>query len=203
MFTKITFRILDIVLSLFLLLTCSGLILIVGVVVYLFDGKPLLFVQKRVGLNCQIFNMFKFRTMQNKLSISSIDDEIRLTNWGRFLRRTSIDELPTLLNVLMGDMSLVGPRPMPIKYLERFSDYQLIRFEVKPGITGLAQIKGRNNLSWEERFNLDVTYVKNNSLFNDSLILISTLYVVLTGIGIKSKESEIMPEFFGKKNNKN
>ena len=99
----------------------------------------------------------------------------------------------------MGDMSLVGPRPMPIKYLERFSEHQLIRLDMKPGITGLAQIKGRNNLSWEERFNLDVKYVKNNSLFIDLLILISTLYVVLAGIGIKSKESEIMPEFFGKK----
>ena len=175
MFTKITFRILDIVLSLFLLVTCSGLIFIVGVVVYLFDGKPLLFVQKRVGLNCQIFNMFKFRTMQNNPQNSSGElisgttleearnaykttqsNDPRVTKIGKFLRKAHLDELPQFFNVLKGDMSLVGPRPdAPVQEFDYRTEDWKLRHTMRPGITGVSQVsmnKGatrtENDLYW-------------------------------------------------------
>ena len=141
--------------------------------------------------------MVKFRTMDNGHSLSAKHDIIRLTPWGRVLRRTSIDELPVLFNVIKGDMSLVGPRPMPTKYLPRFNKSQIKRLKVKPGITGLAQVTGRNSLSWEERFELDVKYVKQNSLIGDLIIILKTLFTVIKGKDIEASDQEIMPEFMG------
>jgi lipopolysaccharide/colanic/teichoic acid biosynthesis glycosyltransferase len=141
--------------------------------------------------------------MINTPSLSAEDDRKRLTKWGRFIRHTSLDEFPVLFNVLKGEMSLVGPRPLPIKYLSRFNSYQLKRMSVKPGITGLAQIKGRNHLSWDERFKYDIKYVENYSFFTDIKIILNTIIVVLSGNNVKAKNQEIMPEFMGSKNKQN
>ena len=147
--------------------------------------------------------MVKFRSMLNTRSLSAEHDKMRLTKWGRFIRKASIDELPVFLNVLKGEMSLVGPRPLPIKYLSRFNSFQLKRISVKPGITGLAQVEGRNHLSWEERFNYDIKYVENNSFFSDLIIIIRTIIIVLTAKNINAKNQEIMPEFMGSKKKEN
>ena len=146
--------------------------------------------------------MIKFRTMINGKSISAKDDENRITPLGRILRKSSIDELPTIANVFLGKMSLVGPRPMPLKYLNRFDDIQKKRMDMKPGITGLAQINGRNKISWEKRFELDVSYVNNYSMTIDFIILFKTFFVLLFNSDVESKESEIMPEFLGNGNDK-
>ena len=164
------------------------------------QGFPILFYQQRIGENGIPFILIKFRTMSNEKSLSAIHDISRLTKWGRFLRKTSIDELPALFNVIKGDMSLVGPRPLPLKYLNRFDDYQIKRIEVKPGITGLAQINGRNQLSWEKRFEYDVQYTNNNSFLIDLKIIFKTILLVIRGKNISAKGQEIMPEFMGSKN---
>ena len=190
-------RIFDIFFSFLCLLILSPLILIISVFSYIIQGNPILFIHSRLGQNGKPFKIIKFRTMINKPSVSAKDDEGRLTIWGRFLRRTSLDEILALYNVVKGDMSIVGPRPMPVKYYTRFNNNQLKRFLIKPGITGLAQIKGRNKISWDERFKLDVDYVNCNSFFLDVKIIFTTFFIVLKGVGIKSKDSEIMPEFLG------
>ena len=164
------------------------------------QGFPVLFTHERLGTNGNSFKIIKFRTMTVGPSLSAKNDELRLTNYGRFLRKTSMDELPVLINVLKGEMSLVGPRPMPVKYFKRFNEQQLKRFKVKPGITGLAQINGRNNLTWEEKFKFDVKYVSEKSIILDLIILIKTFYIVFSGIGIEAKDSEITPEFMGTEN---
>ena len=136
-------------------------------------------------------------------SFSAKDDVKRITSLGRLLRKTSLDEIPVLLNVIKGDMSLVGPRPMPLKYLKRFNGHQIKRLNIKPGITGLAQISGRNNLSWEKRFDLDVEYLSKQSLAFDTLILLKTFMIVFKGDGVNAVESEIMPEFMGNEDGNN
>lgn len=166
----------------------------------IFQGFPILFHHERLGRNGQPFTMVKFRTMSNGNSLSAKHDITRLTACGRVLRRTSIDELPVLFNVIKGEMSLVGPRPMPTKYLPRFNKSQIKRLIVKPGITGLAQVTGRNSLSWEERFGLDVQYVKNNSFKGDCYIILKTLIIVLKGKDVMATNQEIMPEFMGSRN---
>lgn len=163
----------------------------------IFQGFPVFFLHKRLGKDGTIFTMIKFRTMINGPSLSAEDDITRLTRWGRFLRKTSIDELPVLINVIKGDMSLVGPRPLPVKYLSRFNSFQKKRMDVKPGITGLAQINGRNQLSWEDRFTYDVEYTRGKSFFLDLGIIFRTLYLVIFRKNIDSKSQEIMPEFMG------
>ena len=140
--------------------------------------------------------------MKNGLSKNAEHDITRITKWGRFLRQSSIDELPFLINVIKGDMSLVGPRPLPEKYLNRFNKIQKKRLEIKPGITGLAQIKGRNYLSWEKRFFYDIEYIEKKSLMLDIKIIFSTVIIVIKGIGVRAKDQEIMPEFMGEKNKK-
>lgn len=170
---------------------------IVSIISILYQGSPILFHHERLGKDGRPFTMIKFRTMENGQSLSAEHDIIRLTPWGRILRRTSIDELPVLLNVIKGDMSLVGPRPMPTKYLSRFNESQILRLNVKPGITGLAQITGRNSLSWEERFELDIQYVQHNSFFGDIIIILKTLFVVLKKKNVDADDQEIMPEFMG------
>jgi lipopolysaccharide/colanic/teichoic acid biosynthesis glycosyltransferase len=182
------------------LLILSPIILIVAAISIIFQGFPILFHHERLGRNGQPFTMVKFRTMSNGNSLSAKHDITRLTAWGRVLRRTSIDELPVLFNVIKGEMSLVGPRPMPTKYLPRFNKSQIKRLIVKPGITGLAQVTGRNSLSWEERFGLDVQYVKNNSFKGDCYIILKTLIIVLKGKDVMATNQEIMPEFMGSRN---
>tara|TARA_Y100001935_G_C17040648_1_gene377086 strand:- start:19 stop:543 length:525 start_codon:yes stop_codon:yes gene_type:complete len=169
----------------------------------IFQGFPIFFIHKRLGLNGKPFKMIKFRSMLVGPSISAEDDVKRITKYGRLLRKTSLDEIPVIFNVIKGEMSLVGPRPMPLKYLKRFNDYQIKRLSIKPGITGLAQISGRNNLSWEQRFDLDIKYLLKKSLIFDIYILLKTFMIVFKGDGVNALESEIMPEFMGNRDGDN
>jgi lipopolysaccharide/colanic/teichoic acid biosynthesis glycosyltransferase len=187
----------DIFSSLLGLILLLPIMIVVGIISILYQGFPILFSHERLGKDGRPFTMIKFRTMESGNSLSAEHDIIRLTPWGRVLRRTSIDELPVLFNVIKGDMSLVGPRPMPIKYLSRFNEFQILRLKVKPGITGLAQVTGRNSLSWEERFQLDVQYVKHNSFVGDLKIILKTFFIVIKGKNVDAEEQEIMPEFLG------
>ena len=161
-------------------------------------GKPVLFRQERPGQDGEPFNILKFRTMHHVNPAKGlVDDASRLTEVGKFFRSTSLDELPELFNVLRGDMSLVGPRPLRMKYLERYSPRQARRHEVPPGITGLAQVSGRNGITWEERFEYDVQYVDNWSLLLDAKILLDTILVVLKREGISEEGQVTMTEFTG------
>ena len=200
---NLTKRTFDFFFSVFAILMLLPLMLLIFFISFFFHGKPVFFIHERLGVNGKKFKMIKFRSMKSGPSISAKNDELRLTNFGRFLRKTSIDEIPALFNVLKGEMSIVGPRPMPIKYLKRFNSHQIKRLLVKPGITGLAQIKGRNDLSWEEKFNLDVLYVRKKNLIMDLCIFFQTFFVVLKGKGVSSSEAEITPEFMGSKSDKN
>ena len=161
-------------------------------------GRPVLFKQVRPGLEGRPFELVKFRTMRPVDPARGwVDDESRLTAFGRALRSTSLDELPTLWNVVRGDMSLVGPRPLLVQYLDRYTDAQARRHEVRPGLTGLAQVSGRNAISWEERLRLDVDYVDRQSLGLDVRILLATVRAVLSRHGIHSEDSATMTEFTG------
>lgn len=172
---------------------------VVALLVRLKLGSPVFFRQKRPGKDAKIFEMVKFRTMTDARDAEGklLPDAVRLTRFGKFLRSTSLDELPELLNVLKGDMSLVGPRPLLVQYLERYSPRQMRRHEVPPGITGLAQVKGRNAISWEEKFEWDVRYVEQHSLWLDLKILALTLKTVFVREGISAKGDATMPEFRG------
>lgn len=162
-------------------------------------GRPVLFVQPRPGLGGKLFNMYKFRSMRDAVDEHGVPlpDGQRLTPLGRFLRSSSLDELPALLNVMKGEMSLVGPRPLLERYLSRYSPEQARRHELRPGITGWAQINGRNALSWKEKFELDVWYVDNRSLWLDVQILWGTVAKVLKREDIAAEGSATMPEFMG------
>ncbi len=192
-------RLFDIGGSLFLLLALLPLLLLIAIVVRATLGSPVLFKQKRPGLHGKPFYIYKFRTMSNEKDKAGnlLPDEERLTPLGGFLRRFSMDELPELFNVLKGDMSLVGPRPLHMKYLNRYTPEQARRHEVRPGITGLAQIKGRNLLTWEERFKMDVWYIDNWSFFLDIKILLLTLLKVIKREGISAEGHATMHEFKG------
>lgn len=173
------------------------LVLIVAVAVRLKLGSPVFFRQARPGQRGRIFELIKFRTMLNATDADGrlLPDAERLTPFGRWLRASSLDELPELFNVLKGEMSLVGPRPLLIEYLPRYSPRQARRHEVPPGLTGLAQIKGRNALSWDEKFEWDVTYVETRSLGLDLKILFATIFKVLRQDGISAQGEATMPEF--------
>ncbi len=181
------------------LIILSPLFLLLGILIRVSMGSPILFIQERIGLDEKRFNLFKFRTMTNQLDKSGtlLPDAKRLTKVGKFLRSTSLDELPELVNILVGSMSFVGPRPLLIDYLPLYNDRQRRRHSVKPGITGWAQIKGRNELAWPERFELDLWYVENMSFFTDVKILFKTITVVLTREGISSETSVTMERFSG------
>tara|TARA_Y100000741_G_C18229065_1_gene549063 strand:- start:288 stop:896 length:609 start_codon:yes stop_codon:yes gene_type:complete len=194
-------RAIDIFFSIFGIIILMPFLLITVIISSFAHGFPILFLDSRLGINGRPFTLIKLRSMENGISKNAEHDITRITKWGRFLRQSSIDELPVLINVIKGDMSLVGPRPLPEKYLNRFNKIQKKRLEVKPGITGLAQIKGRNYLSWEERFYYDIEYIKKQSLILDIKIIFSTIILVIKGIGVGAKDQEIMPEFMGKKNN--
>jgi lipopolysaccharide/colanic/teichoic acid biosynthesis glycosyltransferase len=173
------------------------IILVIAIAIYLQMGRPILFIQPRPGKNARIFNFYKFRTMTNEKDQEGnlLSDEKRLTAVGKFLRRTSLDELPQLWNILKGDMSFVGPRPLLVKYLERYTLEQARRHEVKPGITGLAQIRGRNSISWEEKFQFDIWYIDNWSLWLDLKILLLTVLKVVKQEGINQSGYATYPEF--------
>lgn len=194
-------RFFDILFSLLALIFSLPLIIAISLLIFIFDGRPIFFIQERSGLNKKSFNFFKFRTMKNieLLKFDQSSESERITPLGRFLRTSSLDELPSFFNVLKGEMSLVGPRPLLVKYVERYDNFQIKRLDVKPGITGLAQVMGRNSLSWEQRFKLDIQYVKNHNFLMDLKIIMSTLTVVLKRSGISAQTSEIMKEFKGNK----
>ena len=162
-------------------------------------GRPVLFIQPRPGLAGNLFPLYKFRTMKQirENDGRSLPDRDRLTGLGRWMRKWSLDELPELFNVLIGDMSLVGPRPLLVQYLDRYTPEQARRHEVKPGITGWAQINGRNSITWEEKFSLDVWYVDNRSFRLDLKILVLTAWKVLKREGISAEGEATMPEFMG------
>lgn len=194
-------RLFDIVVSVVgLLLFCLPLALL-ALLVYRKLGRPVLFRQRRPGLHGQPFEMIKFRTMTEALATDGalLPDANRLTPLGRFLRASSLDELPELWNVLKGDMSLVGPRPLLVEYLPLYSHEQSRRHQVRPGITGWAQINGRNALGWSEKFKLDVWYVDHHSLWLDMRILCLTVKKVLMRDGINTEGEEPMPRFTGSK----
>lgn len=180
-------RVLDIVGASLLLVVSSPVMLVIALLVRLKLGSPVLFRQVRPGLQGKPFVLCKFRTMTDERDADGnlLPDEKRLTPFGRFLRSTSLDELPELLNVLKGEMSLVGPRPLLMRYLPYFTDRERRRLETRPGITGLAQISGRNDLTWDERLELDVQYVENSSLALDTKILLLTLVRVLRRDGVR------------------
>ncbi len=195
-------RFFDIVASLLLLILLSPVFFIVFILVRVYNGAPALFAQERPGLDGRTFTIYKIRTMKDIKNSSGepLPDRERLTGFGRFLRSTSLDELPELINVLKGDMSLVGPRPLLIEYLSLYSEDQARRHEVKPGITGWAQVNGRNAISWEDKFRLDVWYVDNRSFLLDLKILFMTFIRVFTREGISQEGSETMEKFRGTEN---
>ena len=190
-------RVLDFIIALIGLIVASPILLVVALLVRLKLGSPILFRQQRVGLDGEIFEMVKFRTMKDATDSQGnpLPDEERLTSFGNFLRKSSLDELPELLNVLKGDMSLVGPRPLLVEYLPLYSKEQMKRHDVRPGITGYAQVNGRNNISWSKKFELDVYYVKHYSLGLDLKILWQTVAKVLGQADI-SQEGHVTVEKF-------
>jgi lipopolysaccharide/colanic/teichoic acid biosynthesis glycosyltransferase len=196
-------RLFDIIISLIALTAFTPLLFLISITILVFNGFPILFVQPRLGKDKEEFNIVKFRTMNVGKSKSSDNDEMRQTLLGKFLRKSSLDELPVLINVLKGEMSLVGPRPLLIKYSNRFNSFQNRRHEVLPGITGLAQIKGRNQISWEEKFIYDVQYIDEHNFLLDIKILFKTMKYVLFFKGTSPKGQDIMPEFMGSKDNEN
>lgn len=199
MYAKYVKRPLDFVLSLTALIVLSPLLLVLTIVgAIAMRGDPF-FVQERPGKGEKIFSLVKFRTMNNKKDKSGklLPDEKRLTAYGKWLRSTSLDELPELFNILKGDMSIVGPRPLLVRYLKRYNSEQHRRHEVRPGLTGLAQVNGRNGISWEEKFKYDLEYVDNISFMGDWNIIIRTVKKVLKHEGISSETSDTMEEFLG------
>ena len=197
--SRIIKYVLDRVVAAMAVLVFSPLILIVAIAIYLRMGTPLIFNQSRPGKDGRIFKFYKFRTMTNDRDAEGnlLDDELRLTAFGKFLRETSLDELPQLWNVLRGDMSFIGPRPLLVRYLNRYTPEQARRHQVKPGITGLAQVNGRNSITWEEKFKLDVLYVDNWSLLLDLKILFITVLKVLQKDGIDQEGYVSSEEFTG------
>ena len=187
-----------------MIIVTSPLFILLAIIIKLESTGPVIYRQERVGLDGNIFEIFKFRSMRINAEektgpVWASDGDNRRTRLGTFLRRTSIDELPVLINVLRGEMSLVGPRPLPIKYFSRFNSFQLKRLNVKPGITGLAQINGRNLLSWDEKFRYDINYVNDYSFLLDIKIIFKTIIVLFFKKNVRAKDQEIMPEFMGSK----
>ncbi len=181
------------------LLGFSPLLLLVAILVRLKLGSPVLFIQERPGLRGRPFRMVKFRTMTEARGPDGelLPDEQRLTYFGKFLRSTTLDEFPEMWNVLLGDMSVVGPRPLLMRYVERYDAFQERRMEVRPGVTGWAQVNGRNSLTWEEKFALDVWYVDHRTFWLDMKIVVRTFFKVFARTGINAGEGKTMEEFRG------
>jgi lipopolysaccharide/colanic/teichoic acid biosynthesis glycosyltransferase len=196
-------RAFDIVFSAGWLIGFSPLLLVVAILVRLKLGSPVLFVQERPGHRAKPFRMVKFRTMTDERGSDGelLPDEQRLTSFGKFLRSTTLDEFPEMWNVLIGDMSVVGPRPLLMRYVSRYSPFQARRMEVKPGVTGWAQVNGRNSLTWEEKFALDVWYVDHRTFWLDMRIVVMTFFKVFARTGINAGEGKTMEEFRGNTKN--
>ena len=195
-------RPMDFILALLAIIVLSPVMLIIAVLVKIKLGSPVIFKQKRPGLNEKIFTLYKFRTMTDERDENGelLPDSVRLTKFGRFLRSTSLDELPELFNILKGDMSIVGPRPLLVQYLPLYNEHQKRRHEVRPGLSGLAQISGRNAISWEDKFNLDVYYVDNITFIGDWKIILITIKKALMREGINQKGEATMEMFKGSNN---
>lgn len=192
-------RAMDFILSLLAIIILSPVFILTGILVRTKLGSPILFKQDRPGLDEKIFTMYKFRTMTDQKDEAGelLPDHIRLTKFGKMLRATSLDELPELFNILKGDMSIIGPRPLLVQYLPLYNDHQQRRHEVRPGLSGYAQVNGRNSISWEDKFELDVQYVDNVNVINDLKIIVLTIKKVLIKDGISSESSVTMEAFEG------
>jgi len=198
-------RFLDVVLSSAALIFLAPILLVIAVLVRIKLGSPVLFEQQRPGKNEKIFNMYKFRSMTDEKDKNGklLPDEERLTNFGRSLRETSLDELPSLWNVFKGDMSLIGPRPLLVRYLPYYTFYERKRHSVRPGLTGWAQVNGRNHLDWESRLAYDVEYVESISFFFDCKIILNTIFKVLKKSDIASGDEMILRSLDVERKNKN
>ena len=192
-------RPMDIILSLSAIIVLAPVLLLVAVLIRKKLGKPVIFAQDRPGLNENIFKLYKFRTMTDERDENGdlLPDELRLTNFGKFLRSTSLDELPELFNILKGDMSVIGPRPLLVKYLPLYNEFQKHRHDVRPGLSGLAQINGRNSITWEQKFEYDVEYSKNITFLGDWKIILLTFKKVFFREGINAENNATMPAFTG------
>lgn len=199
MYAKYFKRILDFLLSLIAIIILSPVFLIIAILVRVKLGSPVIFKQKRPGKNEKIFTLYKFRTMTDKKDEKGnlLPDEKRLTKFGKALRSTSLDELPELFNILKGDMSIIGPRPLLVEYLPLYNEEQRHRHDVRPGLTGLAQISGRNSISWEEKFDDDIRYIKNITFINDVKIFFETIIKVFKREGISQENNATMEKFKG------
>ena len=199
MYQRFFKRFLDIILSACALLVLSPVLLITALLVRVKLGSPVIFCQDRPGKDEKIFQLYKFRSMSDQRDAQGnlLPDEVRLTAFGKKLRSTSLDELPELWNILKGDMSIVGPRPLLVRYLPRYNQEQRRRHEVRPGLTGLAQVNGRNLLTWEDKFRYDVEYVDNLSFLLDARIILKTVGKLFAREGISSESSATMEEFMG------
>ena len=202
MYAKYIKRWLDFILSLLAIIILSPILLIVALLVRIKLESPVIFKQERPGLHEKIFTLYKFRTMTDEKDKDGnlLPDDQRLTKFGKLLRSTSLDELPELFNILKGDMSIVGPRPLLVRYLPLYNDHQKHRHDVRPGFTGWAQCNGRNALSWEEKFDLDVYYVKHVTFILDLSVIFKTIKIVFLREGISSATSATMEEFRGTEN---
>ncbi|WP_280524596.1 sugar transferase [Sutcliffiella horikoshii] len=198
-------RLIDFILSLIAIIVLSPLLLIFSILVRMNLGSPIVFRQKRPGLNENIFTMYKFRTMTDERDENGelLPDSIRLTKFGKFLRSTSLDELPELFNILKGDMSIVGPRPLAVIYLPYYNEEERLRHTVRPGLTGLAQINGRNSVNWEERFKFDVKYVNNINIKTDIYIILKTVIKVFKREGIALRGTTTVIDFHTYRENQN
>ncbi|MBF1153057.1 MAG: sugar transferase [[Eubacterium] sulci] len=199
MYCKLIKRFMDFLIAALSIIIFSPLLMILAIFVRVKLGGPVIFKQERPGLNGKVFKLYKFRTMTDAKDENGnlLDDEYRLTSFGKKLRSTSLDELPELYNILKGDMSIVGPRPLLVKYLPLYNDEQKRRHDVRPGLTGLAQVSGRNAITWTEKFNKDIEYVDNVSLGLDISIFFKTIYCVLKKEGINSDSAATMEDFTG------
>ena len=199
MYKKYIKRLLDIVLSLIAIIITLPIFLIIGILVLIFLGKPAIFRQKRPGKKEKIFTMYKFRTMSNKKDKDGnlLPNELRITKFGSFLRKTSLDEIPEFINILKGDMSFVGPRPLRVDYLPLYNKEQKHRHDIRPGLTGLAQVSGRNNITWSEKFKYDLDYISNITFLNDLKIILLTIEKVVLRKDIYSNNKEFSEKFTG------
>ena len=199
MYAKFFKRLIDFILALLGIVILSPILIVLIALGAIFMGGNPFFTQERPGKNERVFKLVKFRTMDNRRDANGelLPDEVRLNRYGRFLRSTSLDELPELFNILVGDMALIGPRPLLVRYLSRYNEEQKHRHDVRPGLTGYAQAHGRNAVSWEDKFAMDVWYARNISFLLDCQIIVDTVKTVLNREGISSETSATMEEFMG------